>query len=65
LGCDRGVEREAWLARIVFMMHTQQINKMDKSNGKTVSTIAWPRPFCHEPFYERVKVKRNAGGRRY
>lgn len=40
LNGDRGLELMACLGKVVFMRHPQQINIMDKSNGKIIATIA-------------------------
>jgi hypothetical protein len=35
----KGLELIACLRQVVFFMHPQQINVMDKSNGKTIASI--------------------------
>jgi len=40
LDSKEGMELTACLGDVVFRMHTQQINVMDKSNGKTIATLA-------------------------
>ena len=39
LDSEKGVELTACLGKVVFMKHPQQINIMDKSNGKIIATI--------------------------
>ena len=36
---EKGLELIACLGRVVFMKHPQQINILDKSNGKIIATI--------------------------
>ena len=39
LDSEKGLELIACLGKVVFMKHPQQINIMDKSNGKIIATI--------------------------
>jgi hypothetical protein len=39
LDSEKGLELLSCLGRVVFMKHPQQINIMDKSNGKIIVTI--------------------------
>jgi hypothetical protein len=39
LDSNKGLELIACLGKVVFMKHPQQINIMDKSNGKIIATI--------------------------
>jgi hypothetical protein len=39
LDSEKGLELMACLGKVVFMKHPQQINIMDKSNGKIIATI--------------------------
>jgi hypothetical protein len=40
LDSKEGLDLIACLGEVVFRMHTQQINVMDKSNGKTIASLA-------------------------
>jgi hypothetical protein len=40
LGSKKGLELISCLGKVVFMKHPQQINIMDKSNGKIIVSIA-------------------------
>jgi hypothetical protein len=40
LDSEKGLELIDCLAQVVFRTHTQQINIMDKSNGKTIASLA-------------------------
>ena len=39
LNSEKGLKLMACLGMVVFMKHPQQINIMDKSNGKIIATI--------------------------
>ena len=39
LDSEKGLELTACLGKVVFMKHPQQINILDKSNGKIIATI--------------------------
>ncbi len=39
LDSEKGLELIACLGRVVFAKHSQQINVMDKSNGKWIASI--------------------------
>jgi hypothetical protein len=39
LDSENGLELTACLGKVVFMKHPQQINILDKSNGKIIATI--------------------------
>jgi hypothetical protein len=39
LNSEKGLELMACLGEVVFMKHPQQINILDKSNGKIIATI--------------------------
>jgi len=41
LESKKGLELIACLGKVTFIKHPQQINIMDKSNGKIIASIDW------------------------